>query len=59
MFCQASSFELSSGQIPRGAAEPKFLLPPSVQEWLPETRPVYLMLGILEELDISAIDEKY
>ncbi len=36
-----------------------FLVPLSLQEWLPETRPVYLMLDILEELDVSAIEEKY
>ena len=36
-----------------------FLLPPSLQEWLPEDHPVYLMLDILEELDVSAIEEKY
>ncbi|WP_263841487.1 IS1182 family transposase [Salinibacter sp.] len=36
-----------------------FLLPPSLQEWLPEDHPVYLMLDILEELDVSAIDRKY
>ena len=36
-----------------------FLLPPSLQEWLPEDHPVYLMLDILEELDVSAINRKY
>jgi transposase len=36
-----------------------FLLPPSLQEWLPEDHPVYMMLDILEELDVSAIDRKY
>lgn len=36
-----------------------FLLPPSLQEWLPEDHPVYMMLDILEEIDVSAIDEKY
>lgn len=36
-----------------------FLLPPSLQEWLPEGHPVYLMLDILEELDVSAIEETY
>jgi len=36
-----------------------FLLPPSLQEWLPEDHPVYMMLDILEELDVSAIEEKY
>ncbi|MCS4198368.1 IS1182 family transposase [Salinibacter ruber] len=36
-----------------------FLLPPSLQEWLPEDHPVYMMLDILEELDISAIEKKY
>jgi transposase len=36
-----------------------FLLPPSLQDWLPEDHPVYMMLDILEELDVSAIEEKY
>jgi len=36
-----------------------FLLPPALQEWLPEDHPVYMMLDILEELDVSAIEEKY
>ena len=36
-----------------------FLLPPSLQEWLPEDHPVYMMLDILEELDVSAIEKKY
>jgi len=36
-----------------------FLLPPSLHEWLPEDHPVYMMLDILEELDVSAIEEKY
>lgn len=36
-----------------------FLLPPSLQEWLPEDHPVYLMLDILEEIDVSAIEEMY
>jgi transposase len=36
-----------------------FLLPPSLQEWLPEDHPVYMMLDILEELDVSAIERKY
>jgi len=39
--------------------EQPFLLPPSLQEWLPEDHPVYLMLDVLEELDISEIDRKY
>ena len=36
-----------------------FLLPPSLQDWLPEDHPVYMMLDILEELDVSAIEKKY
>lgn len=35
------------------------LVPPSLRDWLPEDHPVYLMLDILEELDLSAIDHKY
>ena len=38
---------------------PPSLQPPSLQEWLPEDHPVYLMLDILEELDVSAINRKY
>jgi transposase len=37
----------------------QLLVPPSLRDWLPEDHPVYLMLDILEELDISAIEEKY
>jgi len=36
-----------------------FLVPPSLREWLPEDHPVYLMLDVLEELDVSAIEKKY
>jgi transposase len=34
-----------------------FLLPPSLQERLPEDHPMYLMLDILEEIDVSAIEQ--
>lgn len=36
-----------------------FSLPSSLQAWLPEDHPMHMMLGILEELDVSAIDRKY
>jgi transposase len=36
-----------------------FLLPPSLQDWLPEDHPVHMMLDILEELDVSTIEETY
>lgn len=35
------------------------LLPPSVRDWLEDDHPVYLMLDVLKELDVSAIAEKY
>ena len=36
-----------------------FLVPPSLRDWLPEDHPVYFMLDLLEELDVSAIERKY
>jgi transposase len=37
----------------------QYLLPPSVQDWLPENDLVYFLLDTVNELDISAITEKY
>jgi transposase len=37
----------------------RWLLPPSVQDWLPENDMVYFLLDVVNELDISAITEKY
>jgi len=37
----------------------QWLLPPSVQDWLPENDLVYFVLDTVNELDISAITEKY
>ena len=37
----------------------QYLLPPSVQDWLPENDLVYFILDIVNELDISAITQKY
>jgi len=37
----------------------QYLLPPSVQDWLPENDLVYFMLDAVNELDISAITQKY
>jgi transposase len=37
----------------------QWLLPPSVQDWLPENDLVYFMLDTVNELDISAITAKY
>jgi len=37
----------------------QYLLPPSVQDWLPENDMVYFLLDTVNELDISAITEKY
>ena len=37
----------------------QYLLPPSVQDWLPENDLVYFILDTVNELDISAITRKY
>ena len=37
----------------------QYLLPPSVQDWLPENDLVYFILETVNELDISAIIQKY
>jgi transposase len=37
----------------------QWLLPPSVHDWLPENDLVYFILDTVNELDISAITEKY
>ena len=37
----------------------QLLVPPSLRDWLPEDHPVYFLLDILEELDVSAIEAKY
>jgi len=37
----------------------QYLLPPSVQDWLPESDMVYFLLDTVNELDISAITQKY
>ena len=37
----------------------QYLLPPSVQDWLPENDLVYFILDTVNELDISAIIQKY
>jgi transposase len=37
----------------------QYLLPPSVQDWLPENDLVYFILDTVNELDISAVTEKY
>ena len=37
----------------------RYLLPPSVQDWLPENDLVYFLLDTVNELDISAITQKY
>ena len=36
-----------------------YLLPPSLEDWLPENDLVYFVLDTVNELDISAITEKY
>lgn len=36
-----------------------WLLPPSAQDWLPENDLVYFLLDVVNELDISAITQKY
>lgn len=47
--CQSSNFRT-------GIRISRFLLPPAFQEWLPEGYPVYMMLEILEELDVPVIE---
>lgn len=37
----------------------QFFLPPALQDWLPEDHPVYVVRDVVEQLDISAIEEKY
>jgi transposase len=37
----------------------QWLLPPSLQDWLPENDLVYFILDTVNELDISAITQKY
>ncbi len=37
----------------------QYLLPPSIQDWLPEDDLVYFMLDTVNELDTSAITQKY
>ena len=37
----------------------QYLLPPSVQDWLPENDLVYFLLDTVNELDVSAITQKY
>jgi transposase len=36
-----------------------YLLPPSPLEWLPEGHLVYFMLDVVEELDLSPIEDTY
>jgi len=37
----------------------QYLVPPSRDDWLPEDHKVYLILDVLEQLDISSIEAKY
>lgn len=37
----------------------QYLLPPSIQDWLPENDLVYFILDTVNELDISSITQKY
>ena len=37
----------------------QFLFPPSVQEWLPEDHLARFIVDVIEQLDLSAIDESY
>lgn len=36
-----------------------YLLPPSVDEWLPEDHLARFVVGIVDELDISALENSY
>jgi len=61
---KSSATVVLSGAMPKKRykewnPDQQLLVPPSLRDWLPEDHPVYLMLGILEEIDISAIEEKY
>ena len=35
------------------------LLPPSLRDWLPDDHPVYMMVDVLKQLDVSAIEQRY
>ena len=39
--------------------ERQLLLPASLQEWLPEDHPAYLISGVVDQLDLSAITARY
>ncbi|MDR1946313.1 MAG: hypothetical protein LBQ51_04010 [Desulfovibrio sp.] len=36
-----------------------FLLPPSIQDWLPKDHLARFVVEIVEQLDVSAINDKY
>lgn len=36
-----------------------FLLPPSPQEWLPESHLAYFLMDVVDALDLSAIRARY
>lgn len=37
----------------------QFLFPPSVQEWLPEDHLARFIVDIVEQLDLSALEQSY
>ena len=39
--------------------EQKLLLPPSLQDWLPESHLVYFVSDVVDQLDLSAIESVY
>ena len=39
--------------------EQTLLLPPSVSDWLPEDHLVYFVSDLVDQLDLSAIEEHY
>ena len=44
-----------SGLLP----EQKLLLPPSLQDWLPENHLAYVVSDVVDQLDLSAIESVY
>ena len=39
--------------------EQKLLLPPSLQDWLPENHLAYFVSDVVDQLDLSAIESVY
>jgi len=39
--------------------EQDFLLPPSLREWLPESHLAYFVSDMMDQLDLSGIEQRY